>query len=284
MQKFFSVINRLFSLTSAAEMPAEGEPRKFPAIGLVFGPYNLFIDNSRRFFTVGGIYALIMTAVFTLLGQNLMCTFENNSLSELCSRDLTFYILSRLFGLWLISAFCVRIYGLCFKSIAFSWRYILRPCWTDAKVLLALIIFLMLNMLSLVSAWLLYIRIPNPDWRIELGYFTIVSVGFLIPLLLLRFYSLMAFIFTGSKLPSLLGIWKNSAGNGLRLLSSFMLLFCVLIFSLNSVVNNFRLVASENTIYITFVAEYIFNLVVLLNIMFFVNFCRLQKEFLFGKD
>lgn len=262
----------------------EPEPAKFPVIGLLFGPYNLFIDNSRKFFATGGIFALLMTLIFLILKQNMMCPFENNSLPQMCSSNPAAYLAARGLGLWLTAMFSVRLYQYCYGGAAFSWNWLLRPQKADFKMIAAYLLYIFLNLLSMLSAYLLYIRVPNPDWRIELSYFAIVSLGFLVPFVLLRFYSLFPFVMENRKFPPLRQLWRNTSGNGLRLLSSFALLFCVVIFSLNSVVNNFRLVASENTFYITIVAEYVFNLVVLLNVMFFVNYCYLQKKFLFGKD
>lgn len=270
----------------ADEPQAETKPEavKFPVIGLVFGPYNLFIDNSRKFFAAGSIFALIMTVMFLLLGQNIMCPFANNSMPEICSNSPVLYLIARFLGLYLTAVFIVRIYQYCFAGAAFSWKWLLLPQATDLKMTAAVVVYICLNLLSMLSAYLLYVRVPNPDWRIELSYFAVVSLGFLVPFVLLRFYSLFGFVAENCKFPSLRRLWRETSGNGLRLLSSFALLFCVLVFSLNSVVNNFRLVASENTFYIAFIAEYIFNLVVLLNVMFFANYCYLQKKFLFGKD
>lgn len=284
MKTLWSKLNGWYDNLQNKPVPeTEPEPKKFPALKLIFGPYNLFIDNSRRFFMLGGVFALIMTMVFLLMGQNMMCAFETNSRMDLCSDSPVLYLAARLIGLFLVSVFSVRIYESCYAGASFSWRWLLRPQKADVKMFAAYVVCLGLNLLSLVSAYLLYVRVPNPDWQIELAYFAVVSTGFLVPFVLLHFYGLFAFIPENRPFPSLKKLWHNTSGNGLRLLVSFALLFCVLIFSLNSVVNNFRLVASENTIYITFVAEYIFNLIVLLNIMFFINYCRVQKEFLFGE-
>ncbi|MBQ7285788.1 MAG: hypothetical protein IJW72_06010 [Alphaproteobacteria bacterium] len=262
----------------------EPEAQKFPVLGLIFGPYNLFIDNTRKFFALSSVFALIITIVFMLFGQNLMCGMSNNSLQSLCSESMVTYLLSRLCSLFLIAMFSVRIYNYCYNNTSFSWRWLLLPQKADFKVMIAYLIYMGLNFVSLLSAYLLYIRVPNPDWRIELTYFAVVSIGFVLPFVLLRFYSIFAYIMSNQKLPSLRHLWQDTAGNGLRLLLSFSLLFCILIFSLNSVIGNFRLVASENTFYITIVGEYIFNLIVLLNVMFFINYCYLQKKFLFGEN
>ena len=254
----------------------------FPIFRVVFGPYNLFIDNARRFFAIGGIFALIMTVVFMLLGQNVMCSFEDVR-NVFCSNNPWVYLVSKLIGLGLIAVFAVRLYQITYQDVAFSWKNLFKLQLRDAKAAGALLAYLLLNMISLLSIYALYVRVPNPDWRIELCYFAVVSVGFLVPFVLLRFYSLLAFVLAGEKFPSLKYIWQNTAGNGLRLVFSFALIFCILVFSLNAVANNFRLVALENTIYISFIAEYLFNLVLLLNMTFFVNYCYLQKNFLFGE-
>lgn len=258
------------------------EPKLFPLFGIIFGPYNLFIDNFRRFFVVAAAMALVMTALFMLLGQNVMCSFGDVD-NVFCSGNAWLYLLSKVLGIYLIAVFSVRLYQASYQKVGFSWRWLLTPQKLDAKASATYLVYLLLNLISLFSAYLLYVRVPNPDWRIELSYFAVVAIGFLVPFVLLRFYSLLAFVLSAEKLPSLKYIWQKTQNNGLRLVFSFGLMFCMLIFSLNAVVNNFRLVALENTIYISLIAEYLFNLVMLVNMAFFVNYCYLQKKFLSGE-
>lgn len=50
--------------------------------------------------------------------------------------------------------------------------------------------FFLLNLAPVLSFYLLLIREPNPDAAIEVAYFACVSVGFLVPFAVMRFYSL----------------------------------------------------------------------------------------------
>ena len=87
----------------------------------------------------------------------------------------------------------------------------------------------------------------------------------------------------GEKIPSLRLIWNKSSGNMLRLLCSISLLFVISVFMIFGFMNNFRLAAARNAVYISWIVEYLYNLMLLMLLAFFVNHCRLQQIYLFGR-
>ena len=143
--------------------------------------------------------------------------------------------------------------------------------------------FFALNLLPLISLYLLYVRVPNPDWRIEITYFAVVSVGFIVPFILMRFYSFPAFILAGEKLPSIKEVWAKTSGNTFRIIVSVSLLVLISGMVLLSVYSNFKLVAAENTFYINTMVQLIYELVYFAIVMFWVNYFYTQKIYLFEK-
>lgn len=100
----------------------------------------------------------------------------------------------------------------------------------------------------------------------------------------MRFYALIGFILAGEKFPSFAAVWNRGRGNSLRILVSLALIFFLTFFSLFAFLNNFKLVDDKNAFYISFIVEYLYNLLLLLLVVFFTNHCYLQKTFLFGRN
>ncbi|MBP5399370.1 MAG: hypothetical protein J6Y53_03020 [Alphaproteobacteria bacterium] len=75
------------------------------------------------------------------------------------------------------------------------------PTWRDAKVFFSLIFIILINFVPSVSYYTLIKREPNPDWRIESLYFAFVSIGFIIPFIVLLYYVILPYIIAGKKLP-----------------------------------------------------------------------------------
>lgn len=261
--------------------PAEPEKGtiRFPWSRIVFGPYFIFMNHFREFFLTAAFYALLMSVIYIIGGQSMFCAsglFEQNLF---CSNSVGLYIGSRLVVLFVVAAFCVRYFQAVWLKENVSWKFLLTPQKKDFVAFVAFIIFILLNAISGLSWYKLAVRVPNPDWRIELAYFAVVALGFLVPFVLLRFYSVFAQIFEGAKFASPWQLWRKTKGNMLRLVVSLTLWFFLFIFSLSAVSVNFNIAAQNNSIYIIFIGEYVFNFVVLILMSFFVNFCGLQNLF-----
>ena len=270
-----SLLARIFSQTA----PEAGTVR-YPLMGIIFGPYTAFIDHFRAFFLIAGIYALIMTVVYLAGGQSMFCSFGNAEMPDICSMNPWLYIGVRVVILLVTTAFCVRYYQAVWLQRNISWRFLLVPQKTAFYSFAAFIVFILLNAAAGLSWHLLSVREPNPDWRIELVYFGIAGLGFVVPFILLRFYSVLADIWGGTKIPSPFKIWQMSRGNGLRLILGITLWFFVFVFLLSAVQTKFSLADGENSLYIIIIGEYVFNFAVLLLMSFFINYCGLQKYFL----
>lgn len=277
-------IKRAFSPESASTPAEPNAPVRFPFFGILFGPYTLFIDHTRAFCICALPFALLMSLISLGGAQGLMCLFADFRASGgFCTNNLPWFTAIHLLNFFVLCMFMVRWYNLSFGTTKLSWRSMFMPRKADFRLFVTLIAFTLLNLISAFSFYLLYIRVPNPDWRLEVIYFGFVSLGFLVPFVLIRFYSVFAFVMEGEPLPPLSCIWKRSRGNTLKILLSLSLIFFLAVFSFFAFINEFKLVEVKNAFYISFMAEYLYNLLFLLMTVFFADHCYLQKYFMFGR-
>lgn len=281
MEKVIDYLKETFEKLNQEPAP-EVKPIKVPMLSMLFMPYTLVIDNFRKFAALAVIYGLLDSLVVLAAGQGYMCAFPD--FRGYCSGNLYAYGFAYLFSFFITVVFASRWYQYCFKSAEFNFDFLFKLTKIDLRVAGTLIIILAVNLIPMLSLYLLYIREPNPDWRIETVYFAFVSIGFVIPFLAMRLYSLAAFVFAGEPLPPVREVWKRSSDSTFRIVMSFILIFLVSIFSLFILNNNFRLAAAENAFYINVVSEIAYQLIRLAIIAFLVNNCYTQKFFLFERD
>ena len=282
MNKLYSLLNKLFSDPApAAETPSVAV--KIPFLRIILDPYSLFIDQVGKFLVVGSFIALVMAVLSLSAGQGFMCIYQDYRAHGYCIDNVWIYGLVRIINLFLFAIFMTKWYQICYLNRPLNCDTLCRVGHTDLKTFATLLVFILLSLISALSLYLLIVRVPNPDWRIELLYFAVVSLGFWVPFLLIRFYSVFGFVMGGEKVPPLRLIWNKSAGNTLRLLCSISLLFVVSVFMMFGFMNNFRLAAVRHAVYISWIVEYLYNLMLLLLLAFFVNHCRLQQIYLFGR-
>lgn len=261
---------------------------KIPVLRIILDPYALFIDHFGRFVCLGLLFAAAMSMVSLLLGQGYMCAYSSYRLNGgYCHPTALWVLVSHLLNFFILSMFMGRWYQSALQNIACTASCCCRamlPRRSDFRFFGLLLVFVLLSMISVLSLYMLYIRVPNPDWRIEIIYFAVVSLGFFVPFILMRFYSLFAFSVAGEARPPLSAIWDRSRGSTLRIMFSLTLLFFISVFLLFGFLNNFRLVDNKNVFYVNFFVEYLYNLMLLMIAAFFINHCYLQKFFLFGRN
>lgn len=283
MSKKNSTQNKYNMEDSNTKSTSDQAPVHIPFLPVIFDPYSLVMDNFRRFILLALFLGLIMAVISLSAGQGYMCVYEDYRLTGFCTTGKAVYVILRLINLLLISIFMVKWYGVCFLGQPLNWDYLLRLEKPLFKTFLALLVFIVLNLAAVLSLYLLIMRVPNPNWRIEVIYFGVVSLGFFVPFVLVRFYSVLGFVMSGEKIPSLLKIWRRGSGNTLRLIISASLLFFIAVFASFAFMNNFSLAEVKNTFYISFTTEYLYDLLLLLIAAVFTNFCRLQQNYMFGR-
>lgn len=257
---------------------------KIPFFRMVFGPFSLLLDNPRAFFTIGSAYAFVISLIAFGTGFGYLCLYSSSGeVAGYCSNSGPIYLLYFLLKLLIIAAFAVKWCEYALHKKILSWKQLFSPSWRILKLSLLLLLLLLLNCTPFLSSYILYIREPNPDWRVEIAFFAVVSIGFLVPFVVLRFYSLVAFVIYGQPLPNLKEMWHKNSGNNLNLLGGLfvILIFAAIIFS--SLYRNFGIVAHDDSYYIAFVSEFIYNLTYLFFATLLINHCCVQQLFLYGE-
>lgn len=256
---------------------------RLPVLRLSFEPFMLIIDHLKAFLGLCAFYAVIITLLSFLSGFSYVCMMGIESQGLLyCSTSNAVYVAYFLVKAVLYAIFSVRWAEIVFKHQNIAWGNLLMPGKTDVKTLGAFVAMILLNMVPLLSYYILWQSKPNPDWRVEVIFFAVVALGFLFPFVLLRFYSMLAFVINGEKLPPFKVVWDKTRGNTLRLLISFFLIIILALFAFTNFFLSFKAAALSNTVYIGFVSELLYNIIVLLILAVIVNNCFIQKEFLFG--
>ena len=257
------------------ENKSEDKSRQMSWSGILLGPYMLFIDNTRTFFRLGGFYALLLTAVSMLFNVGYACRFSEAG----CAYQTSQLLISLAVSGFIILMFMRRWLKMTIDKSAWSWRFVLLPELPELKLTGISLAFILLNAVALVSMYLLVIREPNPDWRIEIVYFAVVSVGFLVPFALLRFYALFADVSLEEKIPSLRHLWQSGRDKTLKIMMSLLFICLVGIFFQSALNGELLNIENKSVFYIRFFAEYVYNLLVLLITSFFANHCYLQKVY-----
>ncbi len=249
-----------------------------PFYQILFGSYVLLVNRFRDFFYIGGIYALLISLFRLLCGQSVFCSFKNFSLTSVCVYDVWLYIAGKVLILYLISVFCVRYYQAIWQNKKNSLLSVLRPQMVDIRSFLAMLCFFALNSLPGLSWYILKERVPNPDWRIELTFFGFVSLGFVIPLICLRLYSLLADVWSNNKISSVYEIWNKSRGNSFRMIFSISIWLVIFALSTSGLLRNLSYYAREASYGMVIIGDILYSVLLLLNIGFFINYCGIQKN------
>lgn len=258
---------------------------KLPLFRLMFSPFNQILDNGKVFFALVLPASLIICLSSTLLGFNYLCAYSPEQSSALfCSNSLWGYLLHSLIKMFVWGYVGIKWYDYVFAGIAFNKKTIFSIDGRSLKFTAYLLLFLILNMLPLLSWWILYIREPNPDWRVEMVFFAFVSIGFIMPIILLRFYSAMGFVLRGKKVPGISAVWEKTSGNTLKIFLSFMLVLILGMFVFGNLYTNFRTLINNISLYNILMSEYIYDLFSLFIYISVLNNLNLQYKIFYASE
>ena len=251
---------------------------------IIFTSYGLLIDNGRSFFVFGSAFAILLSLMNFVTGQSLMCA--NNDLSKYiyCANNIYIMVIGYVL-MWFVSCVFIRNWyqGAILKEYKFSFKKMI-PEITDFKLYGAFLVMILSIFVAVVSGFFLFIRVPNPDYRIELLYFSFVSLGFFVPMIAVQLVSYLPLITEGQKLPSIKDVWKKGAENRAFVVMS---VFCFLMFNflfVSSFLRYLTQIAVSNGVFVVVITDFLYNMVMLLLTAVFANYCYLQKNILFERD
>ncbi len=259
---------------------------KVPLLKITLQPFNLFFDNIKMLLKVSWVYLLALLICSMGLGRGISCSVEQAvdiRSAVYCSENVYVFFTDLILRSLILFLFCIKWYQIGLQKTPYSIKqlFVFNSC--NAIAIGFMVLFIIINMSPVLGMGLLYARQVTPDWKLELVYFTSVAWIFLLPLLVIRFYSVIAFALSCEKIPSLSTIWNKTKNNMLRLLISFCLLIFLALFLFLQYYGQL-MSYTENTYYTAFSAEIIYDILVLFFSSLFINYCYTQKELFFGEN
>lgn len=251
-------------------------PVKLPVLQTIFGCYLTLIDKVKPFIFLGTIFSLVLMVLCFATGQDSLCINGLYRQNHYCTENLFLYLGTHFVLLFILAVFMRVWTQTALQNIPFDWKSLFLPRSADLKIFGLFFIFFATFVVALTSAYFLYVRVPHPDWRIELAYFSVVGLGFFAPLIALRFLAYFAYAAVNAPFPSLKTIWKKTAGNMFALLLGFILLVMVGLLCTLSISQKFLMLQIVDPFYIAIGADYLANMLFLLVSACFMNYCYNQ--------
>ena len=250
-------------------------------------PFSILIRNWKPFFTMAAVFAPIMAVLSFSTHNSLICGLTgmiDNEVFKCTQPNQALYFAFALLRLLLIVVFLKSWYRAAVKKELVSVKDMLIINAQDWKLFAVFLVIGIINILPLISFVALIYREPNPDWIIESLYFAIVSCGFWLPFVMIRFYSVPAFVAEGQKIPSFKKMYNLTEDNGLKLLISFtiVILFNALFMLYFTIFAN--KIVPYNLFWLGIIGEVIYDVVLLAVMVIFMNYSIAQQKELFGSD
>lgn len=258
------------------------EAKKYSVAKAIINPLWALSNNLGTFVLLGSLFALLLVGLAYLFGQTYVCAFQIEAAEKMSCHEGNAYVYFPylLCKIAIIAAFITMWYDKVFLQEKFDQSYMLGLGKKYLRNLAVLFAFIGLNLVPAVSVVLLLFRVPNPVWQIELAYFTVVGFGFLVPLVLMRFYALFAQLLAGGGLKNIKQIWQAAEGNNLKIIVAVAALFMINIIFLTGTYSFLRQANVLPPAIYNFTAEFVYDIFTLLIIALSVNFMQSQKNIL----
>lgn len=273
-------------LSQAAKQPffslSSGAKVKVSALSLAVNPLKLLCSRWQYILKLGIPTALVLSVVSLLFQRSILCGSEQDLslLMTMCSDSADSFYGDLLVRFLILALFAVKWYQFALIQDPITVRDLFKIGYREIKTAAMLALFIIINILPLIGLLILFAREVNPDWKIELLFFTSVAWVFLLPLLAVRFYSVIAFAAAGEPIPSLKKIWNNTAGNMLKLLLSAAIIVFLALFIFMQYYGAVQGLVDVNVITVI-MAEFEYDVLAVLFIALCINYCGTQKELLF---
>ena len=258
----------------------DNKKSKYSVIRSFMKPFWIVSENMQTFLVQGACFSAFVVVLSYLFGQKYLCFFNQDVAQNMyCPAMYHMYLPYLLAKFLLIAIFMNLWYDKTFKNITINRQYIKDHCKKFFATFGVLLIGLMINFLPIVSYLLLFFRNPNPVWQIEQLYFTVVAVGFLVPFLLMRFYGLFAQFLAGNNWKEFKKSWQRTSGYTMKIVLSCALLSLMCLLVILSVTGLLRSGSVLPAELYNIVAEFAFAFTSYFNIVLFIDFFEVQKEY-----
>lgn len=255
--------------------------KNFFALKLVFNPLMQVTQYWKEFFSLGLIFSFLLLILSYLFGQTFMC-YVGGDLMTGCEtvgvRGYLFYFVLKMF---VVSVFVFLWYAKVFQKKSIDEKFILQNWRGYFRVFFIFCAILLLNVLPFVSVMYLLQRVPNPNWKIEMFFYSIGFVLVWLPFFVLPLYGVVADLIGGKGFKNLKTMWHNSRGGTLQVLlaSLFVFMFCMMV--IVSVMGSLQGLRTLPLYLYEFLSEYLFSLAFLFVTAFMICFfAAIRAQFL----
>ncbi len=287
-EKFFHFFEKFDNfLNRKSDKSVATHKHKISMKNLMLLPLNLWGKSVKYLLLPCAIFATIMTLLSFASHHSLICNMETitDKSPFVCHRGLDLPdLIILLLKLFIVAMFLRVWYTSTLNRRKTPNAESLLPTLRDLKMFVALIVVILINCLPIISLVLLIKRVPNPDWRIESLYFAVVSCGFWIPIVAIRFYSIFAFILERQKTPGIKSFLTVTSDHTIGLLFS---LFFVLLYSI--IIITYYLVKAEQVVPINpllfgIVGDFFYNVIILIVASLSASYLICTKQELFDNE
>lgn len=255
----------------------DDEVHKIPLKQILFSPWGLVAENIKRFMLLGVLGAFVLTIFNFASGNTVACIYANYMESKAyCEENIYLQLIYFIIKLLLLASY-VYLWVNYSKEVFTKGKFIKSVLKIGAFQFFGIILFLMLPVLSF---FLLQVRVPTPDWRLEATYFIIVSVGFFGPFLFARLALIWAIWSEGKEIPSLKEIWSHGKGNTLRMTTGYLTILFIGMYLFLKFYGSAAYLVQEGSRVELLVAELMYNFLMLLMFTLFVNNALVQMHVL----
>ena len=257
---------------------------KYPLIKAFTKPFSDVVDHMKFFAALTFGTAFVLTLLAYAFGKTFLCSVSSFNALIHCNESAEAYITYFFLKLFILSSFLKIWYDKIYLNKEINKTYFKNNIKRFIFFFIGFILFIILNLCPIFSFYLLVLRVPNPVWQAEIGYFTVVSTGFIVPFVMLRFYANLAELIEGENFKNFKQTAENTCYQFSKILVSFAF---VVVFSLVlsvSTIGTLRMHIFGNIPFYNLFSEYVFALMTLLIATLFINFIRVQKEIFLQDD
>lgn len=255
-----------------------------PIFKLLFEDFNLLLQANRYAWGLIALFALVETLLFALSGNLVFCISSSYRATGFCNNSIIIFVILRLLVLLCECMFVRNWTDISLSHEKINLKKIFSPDKRDLRVFGIFLCYGLTLLAAALSFYLLYIRVPNPDWRIEIIYFTAVAWGLLLPVVVMRLSCYLAAAAMKTKLPKLSEVWNKTSGNSGKILGGVAILVFVGLFVLTQLTSFVEQSGEIVSSLQAWSIEYIFNFIKLSGIALLINFCYVQYNLLFRSD
>ena len=290
MSDWFGNIYRQLTGQGQSTPPQSSLSESFRSTGvrwlkLTFQPFSFVIDSFGSWGKLALWYGLLLTLLAWGFGYLYVCSHITDGDLFYCRNTEWSYLLYLGLKILVMGAFCSRWLQVATTTEStIPWSQAIKlnkPTLWGGVCLLG---FASLLIFPFISFEILAARVPNPDWRIEISYFAVVSIGFLVPIFAMRYYAWLAFAALNQKLPGFKTVWVMTRRQLFKILVALFVLLLLMLFVFSNYFISFRYPGTGSLSIFALVSELIFNILCLLFMALFAGHCLVQKQQIFGDN